>query len=274
MLKFVDVFGHSQHLLDASKSYLLQKLRDTWRKHQPPTLFDLQKEIRRENTDSYKRSNYRDTVLNRVQMLTFAGETVFQNQTGIPLPALLKNNVVIELDGLNARTQTLVIETLLVKIYLYRKHRNMRNQGLEHILLVDEAKKLFAEKKEADNPNELPTITEVISLLREFGEGIIAADQEPSKLAESLLSNTATKVMLPTTSYTQFTTIADNIGLKEEQRRWARNHLDTGVSLVYNRETGLAPVEIPLYTDCDGNKFEKTVTDTEVEQTITDPFNL
>jgi type IV secretory pathway VirB4 component len=274
MLKFVDIFGHTQHLLDASKSFLLQKLNEASRPRnldddqEHPTLFDLQGQIRREETDSYKRKQYRDTVHNRLRMLTFAGETMFRNQASIPLETLLNNNVVIELDGLNARTQALVIETLLVKIFLHRKHLNQRGNGLRHVFLIDEAKNVLNQKKETDNPSEISTVTEAVAQLREFGEGIIAADQEATKLAESLFSNTATKIMLPTSSNTQFQKMAASIGLKEEQREWARQQLETGTAIVYNRKTGLAPVQIPLYTDSRGNELSKTVTDDQVQKTV------
>lgn len=68
--------------------------------------------------------------------------------------------------------------------------------------------------------------------------------------------------MLPTTSYTQFTTIADNIDLKEDQREYAQQNLDTGSALVSNRKTGVLPVEIPLYTTQDGGELKKN------EQTV------
>jgi len=72
------------------------------------------------------------------------------------------------------------------------------------------------------------------------------ADQEATKLTESIMANTATKILLPTGSHTQFKRVADSIGLNAEQREWAQQHLDTGRALVYNRGTGLNPVDIPL----------------------------
>jgi type IV secretory pathway VirB4 component len=263
-LKFVDIFGHSQHLLDASKSYLLQMLRRTWRKNdEPPTLNELKAEIQRDNTDSYKRQNYRDTVLNRLEMLTYAGETTFNTNHGLPLETLLQNNVVLELDGLNNQAQNLLIETLLVKTFLHRKHTGTRGTGLQHVFLVDEAKKVFSKKKETDNPNELPTVTEAVAQFREFGESIIAADQEATKLTESLMANTSTKILLPTGSHNQFQRMADSIGLDSEQRRYAQRQLKTGRGLIYSRETGMEPVNIPLFDPPDGLK--KDVSDERIQ---------
>lgn len=54
--------------------------------------------------------------------------------------------------------------------------------------------------------------------------------------------------MLPTTNYTPLSTIADSIGLNEEQRDWARQNLETENAIIYDRKTGFSPVEIPLST--------------------------
>ena len=263
---FTDVFGHSQSLMSASKNYLFHQI---WTEHRSQdqdehlTLRELYRSVENHSPSSYKQENYRDTVHNRLRRLTFSGKLMFQHQTGIPLETLLQNNVVLELDGLGNDIQNLVIETLLAKIYLYRKAHGQRGSGARHISVMDEGKQVFSGKKERNTKKDVPIIDQITAKFREFGEGLLVADQEATKLTESIMANTSSKILLPTGSCTQFKQMADAIGLNSEQREWAQQHLETGRALIYNQDTGLYPVKIPLAA----GGVEKTVSDELVAKT-------
>ena len=261
MLQFTDVFGHSQSLMSASRNFFLRELNDTYRKKDQPTMGDLRRTINRTRNglDSYKKQQYCDTVLNRIDMLTFAAQTMFETESPFPLEKLLKQNIVIELDGLNSDAQALIAETLLTQTFLHRKNNGMRNKGLQHIFLMDEGKHIFSQEK-ADKTPGIPAVDMAAAQFREFGEGLIVTDQEPSKLSESIKANTATKYMLPTGSNKQFQEAASALKLTDEQKEYARRKLDTGKPLVYNRSTGLAPVDVPYMP------LEKTVSDERVQE--------
>jgi hypothetical protein len=262
---FTDIFGHSQSLMSASKNYLFHQLWQQCRgrdEDEPPTLRDIHRSVENDSPDSYKQENYSDTVQNRLQRLTFSGSPMFQHETGIQLEKVLRRNTILELDGLGNDTQNLVIESLLAKIYHYRKARGERGNQLRHICLMDEGKQVFSAKKEANTKKDIPIIDQLTAKMREFGEGLLVADQEATKLTESIMANTSTKILLPTGSYTQFKRMADAIGLDNEQREWAQQELKTGRALVHNRGTGLAPVDVPLY----GGGIEKNVEDATLEQ--------
>ena len=263
---FTDAFGHSQSLMSASKNYLFHQLWQQYRDidgEEHPTLRDLYRTVDSDSPNSYKQENYSDTVQNRLRRLTFSGSQMFQHREGIPIEKLLQNNVILELDGLGNDTHNLVIETLLAKIYLHRKAQQHQGNEVRHVSVLDEGKQVFSAKKEQNTKKDIPVIDQLTAKMREFGEALLVADQEATKLTESIMANTATKILLPTGSHTQFKRVADAIGLNSEQREWAKENLKTGYGLIYNRETGLQPVHIPLYAD----DLEKDVGDERIAGT-------
>lgn len=227
--------------MSASKNYLFNQLWRQYRSGEKPTLNDVRRSIESDSPDSYKAKNYRGTVYNRLKRLTQSGNHMFRHDTSLPIETLLKNNIVLELDGLGNDTQNLVIESLLAKIYMYRKAQGHRGNGVRHVSVMDEGKQIFSRKKELNTKKGIPAIDQLTAKMREFGEGMIVADQESTKLTESILANTGSKILLPTGSHTQFTEIADSIGLNSEQREWAKEELKTGKAVIYNRGIGLAP---------------------------------
>ena len=62
--------------------------------------------------------------------------------------------------------------------------------------------------------------TDLIAEVRRYGEGMIIADQIPSKLAPEVLKNTTTKIIHTLYARDDREVIGDTMGLDDEQRRW------------------------------------------------------
>ena len=94
----------------------------------------------------------------------------------------------LELDALSDADKIAFVETIILWVYEYRKGEGRREQ-FKHALLVEEAHHILSQMKEHSEGAE--TIMETcLRQIREFGEGVIVIDQEPSKLSNSIKANT------------------------------------------------------------------------------------
>lgn len=118
---------------------------------------------------------------------------------------------------------------------------------------------MFSIYKERRGASGLPTIDELTAKMREFEEGLVVADQEATKLTDSIKANTATKLMLAIGDANQFQEITAAMHLSDRQKGIARL-LVTGQAIVQlgNR----APCSVRL-EDVD---LEKTMSDTALRK--------
>lgn len=265
---FSEIFGHATALLSGSKNHLLKQVIELYRIYdlfdwvsEPyPSLHELQDLIGAEKINYVRTSSdYRDRLLNRVEAMNLSAGTVFDCSEGYPLAELLQRDVVFEFDGLSRDVQNFLMEILMAWVYEYRLAQNQRGGNLRHLFFLDEGKRVFSVYKERQDASGIPEIDELTAKMREFGEGLIVADQEASKLTDSIKANTYTKLLLPTGGRTQFQAMAKSMNLSERQMEFAQD-LDVGEAIVQvgNREP--APVKLDNY------RLEKEIADKELEK--------
>ena len=248
-----ETIADSQQILQGSTNYLKKHVNQLYEKHNVydlknpdyPTLITLLDHVE-DNPVNYARrqSNYRDVTINRLNGILIDAGTTFQHPHGIPVETLLNYNVVFELDQVSKDTANLFVETILAWLYQYRKNNELRGDELNHVLLLDEAKSVFSRYKEKQEASGMPVIDDMHSKIREFETGVIASDQEPRKLTETLLANTDVKVLLDTSTKRDFDLVADSMNLSELQRLWVRDFLETGRGLVQVGSGSPCPVVI------------------------------
>ncbi len=90
------------------------------------------------------------------------------------------------------------MKILFAYVFEYWLAQTHRSGRLRHVFVLDEGKRVFSAYKERQEAAGLPVIDELTAQLREFGEGLIVANQEATKLTESLKANTYTKILLAT----------------------------------------------------------------------------
>jgi len=265
---FSEIFGHATSLLSGSKNYLMKKIIELYTLYnlfdkvsEPyPSLHELELLIKKEKVNFVRKaSDYRDTLLNRLEAMNLVAGTVFDCNTGYPVDELLKENVVFEFDGLSRDVQNFLMEILFAYVFEYRMAQNHRNQGLNHLFFLDEGKRVFSVYKERQDAAGIPEIDELTAKMREFGEGLVVADQEASKLTDSIKANTHTKLLLPTADRKQFQAVTEAMNLSERQAEFAQR-LETGEAVV--QIGGRDPVPVKLQN----HELEKSVTDRELEK--------
>jgi len=270
-----EIFGHSTALLSGSKNYLMKKIIELYRLYglfdqvsDPyPSLHELELLIKKDKMNYVRKtSDYRDTLLNRLEAMNLVAGTIFDCNQGYAVDELLSKNVVFEFDGLSRDVQNFLMEILFAYVYEYRIAQNHRNQVLNHLFFLDEGKRVFSVYKERQDAAGIPEIDELTAKMREFGEGLVVADQEASKLTDSIKANTHTKLLLPTADQKQFQAVTEAMNLSERQSEFAQK-LETGEAVV--QVGGRSPVPVNLHN----YQLDKTVSDRELEKRQTEKWS-
>ncbi|RMB12931.1 ATP-binding protein [Haloplanus aerogenes] len=265
---FAEIFGHATALLSGSKNYLMKKVVELYqlynlfdRVEKPyPNLHELEMLIDSDGINFVrKQSDYRDTLLNRLEAMNLVAGTVFDCSQGYSIQELLQRDVVFEFDGLSRDVQNFLMEILFTYVFEYRLAQNHRDEGLNHVFFLDEGKRVFSVYKERQDASGIPEIDELTAKMREFGEGIVVADQEASKLTDSIKANTYTKLLLPTAGRKQFQAVSEAMNLSERQAEFAQS-LEVGEAIVQVGSGDPVPVKLENY------EIEKQISDEELEK--------
>lgn len=139
------------------------------------------------------------------QLLTGPLRAVFDCTTSTPIERLLANPCVIELARIGASNEqesAFVISLLLTVIGEYRRSQPA-SRALRHVTVVEEAHKLIRNPTPAagDTPQgdtgaaAARQFANLLAEVRKYGEGLIIADQDPSKLVPDVYKNTNLKIM-------------------------------------------------------------------------------
>jgi len=197
---FSEVFSGDLGLMYGSKGFLESQCRDLFihfnssksiKKY--PTMLDLKKHLETLRIAPVRRiATYLDVVYGRIQ--SFVNNLPSMSSSNNPIPVKSLYNV-LELDGLIKELQDFIVSIFLIAIFRSRMCSGARGKT-EIVIVLDEAKRIFDRNKEKRPAEGIPTIDILISQIREFGIAMIIADQEPSKLATSVLANTRTKILL------------------------------------------------------------------------------
>jgi shikimate kinase len=264
---FAEIFGHATALLSGSKNYLVKKIVELYqlynlfdRVEKPyPSLHELELLVRSDGINFVrKQSDYRDTLLNRLEAMNLVAGTVFDCSQGHSIQELLQRNVVFEFDGLSRDVQNFLMEILFAYVFEYRLAQNQRDGDLNHVFFLDEGKRVFSVYKERQDASGIPEIDELTAKMREFGEGLVVADQEASKLTDSIKANTYTKLLLPTAGRKQFQAVAEAMDLSQRQAEFAQG-LEVGEAVVQVGSRGPVPVKLQNY------EVEKQVSDEQLQ---------
>lgn len=272
---FSEIFGHATALLSGSKNYLMKQLIELYQRYdlftavEPPypSLHDLQ-QVLEEHEINYvrKTANYRDTVVNRLEAMNLTAGTVFDCSEGYPLEELLQRNVVFEFDGLGTDLQTFLMEILFAAVYEYRVAQNQRGGDLRHVFFLDEGKQVFSVYKERQDAAGIPAIDKLTAKMHEFSEGLVVADQETTKVTDSIKANTNTTLLLATGDAVQFAEVAESMNLSDRQQDVAQT-LGVGEAIIQTGRRDPCPVQLHNY------ELEKTMSDTALRQQLRDEWN-
>jgi len=264
--QFINIFGHVEGIWHGSTQYLLEAIDKAYAENKRiPTIEEVYQKIVETNETSRKMQEYASVVETRLYgLLSKLGLTINNKQTLIDMEKLLEMPVVLELYGLGRDESTLITLFFFYWIYAYRRAKGMRGKLL-HVLIIDEAKRIFTATEQYSQTTAeysgIPPADLICDEIRDFGEGIIASDQEPTKLSNSLKANTYAKITGFLGNGKDINDIAEAMDLNEEERD-AIIKLERGGWLVklagrYTKPFLIKTEDLPL---------KKDVSDEEIKQ--------
>lgn len=133
-------------------------------------------------------------------LLTGSKGRMFNTQHSVPFDLLVHVPIVLELNSLNDSEKALSMMFLLTALREHCERR--RGRGLEHVTLIEEAHRVMSGSTNTNNP-EIAANTEaetaqafaaVLAEIGAYGEGILIAEQSPSKLVRDAIANTNLKI--------------------------------------------------------------------------------
>jgi hypothetical protein len=209
-----------------------------------PTLGDLYAEIdtvvRGLGYHAEVSMNVRAGLKTRIRSLMLGGKGRMLNcEHSIPIEEILEKPTVIELKGIgDDEEKAFLMGILLGNLYEFREaHGNVPR--LQHITLIEEAHRLLAnvargsaEESSQSKAKAVETLCNILTEVRAYGEGILIADQVPTKLAPDAIKNTNIKIVHRTIAGDDREVLAQAIGLTDVQKDYLIN-LGIGRAVVF-----------------------------------------
>ena len=228
-----------------------------------PTMYDLKEEVKRYieeemQYDSEVGGNVKTAILARLESLCNGAKGfMFNTRKTLDMESLMQGNVVFELEGLADNSdKAFCVGLLIIFINEYRqvfKEENLNEKlGLQHLLVIEEAHRLLKNvetertSEEMGNPKgkAVEHFTNMIAEMRSYGQGVIIAEQIPSKLAPDVIKNSSNKIIQRVVSADDQKLVANTIGMKEEDAVYLGN-LKTGMALCHKEGMSL-PVYVKV----------------------------
>lgn len=152
--------------------------------------------------------DYKGALLSRLRSFVNGYKGILLNTSEHPDYArLMRGHSVLELEGLaDDADKCLVMGTVLVQYYEYLKLHFSEDVGgrkLRHLLVIEEAHRLFKNTSTDKRPDGganptgqlVDSLSNMMAEIRAFGEGMLIVDQSPTKIAEDVIKNSATKIV-------------------------------------------------------------------------------
>lgn len=194
-------------------------------------------------------SNYQGALLGRTKLFI---DELYQDIFGWGGSASLsevfdEDDIIIEMDELppsEAKMPSFVLSLLLERM---RSWQQRQSQKRDLVIVIEEAHNLLEKSLEAQKSDRemgsggflLKQIVRLLQEGREAGMGIIVVDQSPASLADAVIRNTNTKMILRITDSEEAQRIGSSLGLTKEECRDLHD-LEDGEAVVKVKNAGKA----------------------------------
>ena len=215
--------------------------------------------------------NIRSAIVARLESLAIGAKGfLFNTHDAIDLEELLNENVVLELESLSDDDdKAFFVGLMLSLVSEYRQ--NLARTGslhdsddLRHVLVIEEAHRLL-KNVQTERTHEMlgnpkgkavESFCNLIAEMRSYGQGVIVAEQIPTKIAPDVIKNTNTKIIHRLVSLDDQIAVGTGLGLEEEECRYL-NQLTAGTALAH-KEGMSKPVEIAVFNKLPNEAIDDT----------------
>ena len=197
-----------------------------------PTMQNLKDEIDRyiEKEMTYEgeiKGNIRGAMKARIDSLCVGSKGyMFNTYDMVDIGKLLETNSVLELEGLaDDADKAFALGLLIMYVNEYRQVQKEVGgvKGLKHLLVIEEAHRLLKNtsvenNEDIGNPKgkAVEHFTNMLAEMRSYGQGVIVAEQIPSKLAPDVIKNSSNKIVHRIIAKDDQEKIANTIGIYPE----------------------------------------------------------
>ena len=149
-------------------------------------------------------STIRAGLITRLSSLISGGKGRMLNSgVSVPFDDLLSKPAILELAAIgNDEEKAFILGAILMRLAHYRQSAGLTDGRLQHVLLIEEAHRLLAAMpahsgSDMANPRAkaVETFCNLLAEVRAYGQGVVAAEQIPSKLVSDLLKNVNLKIV-------------------------------------------------------------------------------
>lgn len=283
-------FGLHSYYLEENKNNLSEELFDnskleefyktTSHKYLFPNMQDLKDDVNYyiNNEMTYEgeiKGNIEGAIKARIDSLCVGAKGyMFNTNDMFDFDIIFNQNSVFELEGLaDDSDKAFALGLLIIYINEYRQvDKEINNKkGLKHLLVIEEAHRLLknvsTEKNEdIGNPKgkAVEHFTNMLAEMRSYGQGVIVAEQIPTKLSPDVIKNSSNKIVHRIIAKDDQEIIANTIGIYPEDAIYLGNS-KTGYALCH-KEGMVQPVivkidEVESNNISDKNLYEKNIDD-------------
>ncbi|MDI5963952.1 ATP-binding protein [Streptantibioticus silvisoli] len=146
----------------------------------------------------------------------------FEGGHPLDMEALLERNVVLELEDIgNDQDKAFFIGAVLLRITEHLRHRATAGPvRLHHVTVIEEAHRLLRHA-EPGSPaaHAVELFAGLLAEIRAYGEGVVVAEQIPSKIIPDVIKNSAVKIVHRLPAEDDRDTVGATMNLTDEQSR-------------------------------------------------------
>lgn len=190
------------------------------------------------NYNRETKSNIETAGLLRLMNLIEQNSNIYDTVNTVPIEDLLSKPTVLELNAIdNDEQKSLIMALILSSACVHIKNNQIGDGQLKNVILIDEAHVLLdsdadSEGKANSKGTTVKTVQKMIAEVRSYGTSIIIADQKPSAVTESVVSNTNVKVTFRLTSSKERNLIAESTDMSNNNAGYI-SQLGAGQAFVY-----------------------------------------
>jgi len=143
----------------------------------------------------------------------------FQGGHPLDVAALLTRNTVLEIhDVTDDRDKAFLIGAVIIRIVEHlRVHHDGHRGGLRHLLVIEEAHRLLRDAVDGPAAQAVELFAGLLAEVRAYGQGVLVAEQIPSKLIPDVVKNTALKVVHRLPAADDRTQVGATMNLTDDQ---------------------------------------------------------
>ncbi|MEU6718811.1 ATP-binding protein [Nonomuraea sp. NPDC046802] len=136
---------------------------------------------------------------------------------------LLERDVVLAIEDVaNDEDKAFLMGTLIIRIveHLRMRARKEKSHELRHVIVIEEAHRLLRDRGHGRaSTHAVELLAGMLAEIRAYGEGIVVAEQIPTKLVSDVVKNTALKVVHRLPAEDDRKLVGAAMNLSEEQSR-------------------------------------------------------